>query len=352
MANAKKVKEAISSNDMYSLLDSLGGEPVTIGNTIESRTICHNGSHNGKRKLIYYSDSHSFHCYTECHSIDIFNIVMQVLGIDDFPEAVRYVMNYFGISNSDVEVVEGAEDYSFLNKFKKTQEVGKIEYEHLDMDVLDSYYPWFHESWKQEGISPALRNKYLTHYSIVENKIIIPHRDPDGNLIGVRGRALNENEIAQGRKYMPVTVKGKILRHLIGGNLYGIYENKDMIKKHKTVILFEAEKSVQMLNSFMPEFSVGLAVCGSSFTQEQAQLIFDLEVDNVVIAMDKEFIELGDKKDLFHRKKVRQVFGDKLTNRCNVSIMWDTENLLDFKDSPTDKGKEVFLKMYENRIFI
>ena len=27
-------------------------------------------------------------------------------------------------------------------------------------------------------------------------------------------------------------------------------------------------------------------------------------------------------------------------------------NLLDLKDSPTDKGKETFKKLYENRIFL
>ena len=33
----------------------------------------------------------------------------------------------------------------------------------------------------------------------------------------------------------------------------------------------------------------------------------------------------------------------------DVSVIWDTENLLGYKDSPTDLGKEIFLRLYKNR---
>ena len=34
----------------------------------------------------------------------------------------------------------------------------------------------------------------------------------------------------------------------------------------------------------------------------------------------------------------------------NINIIWDVNNLLDYKDSPTDKGKDTLLKLMENKI--
>ena len=37
---------------------------------------------------------------------------------------------------------------------------------------------------------------------------------------------------------------------------------------------------------------------------------------------------------------------------CNVSVIYDSEHELDYKDSPIDKGKEIFIKLFQKRIFI
>ena len=36
----------------------------------------------------------------------------------------------------------------------------------------------------------------------------------------------------------------------------------------------------------------------------------------------------------------------------SVSVLWDSTNLLSYKDSPTDKGKETLLKLMENKIYV
>ena len=40
----------------------------------------------------------------------------------------------------------------------------------------------------------------------------------------------------------------------------------------------------------------------------------------------------------------------KYGNYCNFSFIYDREDLLDLKDSPTDKGEEVFLKLLDKRV--
>ena len=40
----------------------------------------------------------------------------------------------------------------------------------------------------------------------------------------------------------------------------------------------------------------------------------------------------------------------KLKNYVNCEYLWDKDDLLDEKDSPVDKGEEVFRKLYAKRM--
>lgn len=42
----------------------------------------------------------------------------------------------------------------------------------------------------------------------------------------------------------------------------------------------------------------------------------------------------------------------KFTPFMRVYVLWDTKGLLDFKDSPADKGKEVLEELMSNKIEI
>jgi len=41
---------------------------------------------------------------------------------------------------------------------------------------------------------------------------------------------------------------------------------------------------------------------------------------------------------------------ERYKNYCNFSFVYDRENLLELKDSPSDKGEEVFRKLIEKRV--
>ena len=43
---------------------------------------------------------------------------------------------------------------------------------------------------------------------------------------------------------------------------------------------------------------------------------------------------------------------EKYKNYANFSFIFDRNGLLDLKDSPVDKGKEVFQKLYESRVIV
>jgi hypothetical protein len=57
--------------------------------------------------------------------------------------------------------------------------------------VLDVFVKKYPVEWLRDGITTAAMDKFNILYSISQNKIVIPHYSVEGELVGVRGRALN-----------------------------------------------------------------------------------------------------------------------------------------------------------------
>jgi hypothetical protein len=187
--------------------------------------------------------------------------------------------------------------------------------------------------------------KFNIRYSAPQNKIIIPHYNPDGELVGIRGRALNEWEVENVGKYMPIQIEGKWYSHPLSLNLYGLNWTKDNIKRTGTCFLVEAEKSVLQMESWdLPNCAA--AVCGSQFNKHALKLLMQTaRPREVVICFDKE--EKPGSEDYFY--KLWNI-GKKYQNYCDFSFIYDRENLLELKDSPTDHGADVFWKLYKRRV--
>ena len=191
--------------------------------------------------------------------------------------------------------------------------------------------------------------KYQISYWGEENKIIIPHRDMEGRLIGIRGRALNQIDIDAKRKYMPITIEGKVLKHTLGNNLYGLCQNEEAIKRFKKIIIFESEKSVLLCDTYYHQNNFSVAVCGSNITDTQCKIIRNLGVNEVMIAFDKEYIDAKSKlAEVYMNKLLRLAY--KLVPYCTVYILMDTDGLLEQKDSPADRGQDVLEKLMKSKI--
>lgn len=346
--DANSLKNLLNENDIYNFLSELGAEPKFNKNQIISRTICHGGH---KHKLIYYIDSKTFTCYTgNCgKGFDLFSLVGKVYGMD-FPSSFKYICGKFGINSSyeinPIDIV----DTSFIKKFEQIEQQDTVK--EIDTKLLNNYYKLYHKDWMNDGISKKTMIKFNILFSIRENKIIIPHFDYRDRLIGIRGRALNFEEIEAGKKYMPVFCEGKVRNFPTGASIYGLNVTKQAINRYKTVILFEAEKSVLQLDTMLPNFSIGGSISGSSLSNEQVKILQKLGVENVVIGLDKEFKENKTEEEIFYKKKIASGFIDKLIPYFHVSVLWDKKGLLPYKASPTDKGLDVFMELWKNRILI
>ena len=80
-------------------------------------------------------------------------------------------------------------------------------------------------------------------------------------------------------------------------NLYGLNWSKDAIKTIKKAIVFESEKSVLKYASYFGwENNMSVACCGSSVSAYQIPLLMDAGAEEIIIAFDRQFQEIGDKE--------------------------------------------------------
>lgn len=343
----------LTPDDIFMLLEHLGAEPTKELNTgnIVALTICHD-TDSPKKKLYYYEKNKNFYCYTHCHSIgNVVDLVIKTLNLE-FGKAFSYLLKFFGIK----EGYEKTNIEKLDSSYYRNVEEQKVSYDVIDDKVLkcfrsDVYY----EDWVKEGISPKSMNKYNISLDIGRFFTIIPHYDKENRLIGIRRRAYLEEDIKRG-KYTPLYKDNVLYNHSLGGNLYGLNHALSHIKDYRALVIFEGEKSVMQLDTFMKGEGVGVAVCGSNLTSNQINIIIDLilsdYIDEVVIGLDKEYEKCNTKQEQFYAQKIRQTFCEPLLPYCKVSVLWDRDNLLNYKDSPTDKGKDVYNYLFKNRIKI
>lgn len=360
------IRESLTIDNYFELLQEWGGEPEYTSFGIISATICHNEPGEGSRKLYWYSNSGLFHCYTGCEepSFDLFQLVMKIQEIQyhqiyDLNMAVRWIAQRFGIAGAYLEE-EGisAEDWTILKNYDRIQEIDisthSIILKEYDPVILNSFNynisitPWIEENITEEAMKLAQIGYYPG-----DEKITIPHFDAGGRLIGLRGRALIESEAEMYGKYRPLKI-GKILySHPLGMNLYGLNWAKQNIKTFKKAIVVESEKSVLQYMSFMGiENNIAVACCGSSFSLHQFQMLKESGADEIIIAFDKDFKDSYDKvfeKQVKNLTNIHNRFGSYV----QISFMFDKyNNILPQKTSPTELGREVFMEMFKNRIIL
>jgi len=357
------LKESLTTEDINKIVISMQGEvgsPDRYGNPTYS-TCCHNGD---SHKLYYYSNSKTLNCYTNCGHMDIFELVIKTQEqrgyTYSFPEAIKYISeisNKSPISNNLKEKNKNiSNDFDWLNRFKPKAKMDS-ELKVFDECVLDVFMPYPHEEWLKE-ISYETQMKYEIKYLFRDNAIVLPHRDQNGNLIGIRQRNLNKEDVDNGRKYIPTTYNGQMYNYATMFNLYGLYQNKENIKKYGKCMIVEGEKSVMRLDDFYKDSNFSVAASGSALSSFQRDLILSCGVNEVFIAFDKFRAkkEIEDEYTYANRVieyqqkliKLAQMF----TPFVQTYILYDMEDRLAYKESPVDVDQETFEYIMKNKIEI
>ena len=348
MIDYKSIIEQLDTEKVKNLLDHINIPYQEKESYLIMPTVCHNEDiDEASWKLYYYKKNHMFYCYTNCLSMSIFKFLKNYYetrnqSYDWYSDIYEVILN---CSNYNPNFGFTTPKYQSIRNTYKAAEVQKLPtYPNGIIDCFTKFYP---TEWLNDGISKASMDKFNIRYSIPQNKIIIPHYNADGELVGIRGRALNEWEVENVGKYMPVQIEGKWYSHPLSLNLYGLNETKNNIKRTGTCFLFEAEKSVLQFEGF-DSSNCAVAVCGSNFNKYALKILMKVaRPREIVICFDKE--EKPGSEDYFN--KLYQI-GKKYQTYADFSFIYDRENLLDMKDSPTDKGADTFWKLYKKRVRI
>lgn len=346
----KQIIDNLDINSIVELMKKLGADRYEEKEKFFIfPTICHNiNSAEASMKLYLYKDTKLFVCYTSCSTMSIFKFLKtyyetRQIEYDWFEDIYNVVLNC-----GNFRPKEGF-DTTQYHSLKERYQIKKktVELQKYSDGILDIFMKNYPVEWLNDGISRRAMDKYNIKYSVSQNKIIIPHYDINNNLIGIRGRALNEWEIENIGKYMPIQIEKKWYTHPLSLNLYGLNHTKENIKKYGICYIGEAEKFCLQSESFsFPNCSC--AVCGSQFNKYQLDILMkNCRPKEIVICFDK---EEKDKEDKYFFKLYNLC--KKYINYCKMSFIYDTENLLKLKESPTDCGENIFKKLLEKRIIV
>lgn len=344
----------LNTSDVLRLMEKLGVPETSVryaNDCLIFPTICHNTlDNNPSHKLYYYESSKRFYCYTHCKSMSIFDVIINTYNTRGFK------MEFMRAYNLLDEIVSKRLKTGFaIIQTPKALNTTKIEENWVDQlpvynkNVLECFtqQPRFLDPWLSEDIDYNVMVDFGVRFDMVRNRIVFPVIDHIGRLVGIRVRNFNQSDIDAGRKYMPLWHNDELYNCPKMMVVYGYYQNRQVIKKLKEVIVFEAEKSVLKYGSCFT-MNKSVAVGGSAFSQYHGLILKEAGVETIVLAFDNDYSEDGDRfyglrKMLREAQKVKEM-GFK------VELIYDwTGEYLGDKDAPIDLGRTVYSKLYRER---
>ena len=110
------------------------------------------------------------------------------------------------------------------------------------------------------------------------------------------------------------------------------------------------EKSSLLYQSYFGlDNDISVACCGSSVSAYQMQMLIDAGAQEIIIAFDRQFQEIGD-TEFQHLKTNLLKLKQKYQNYVVISFIFDKNMITGYKSSPIDEGQEKFLQLFKERI--
>ena len=264
MIDYEQIVKDLKDEEVIRLMYELGVDRhEETDNYIIFPTICHNeNATEASMKLYYYKDTHLLYCYTEDGPMTIYKFLENYYKTRNIEynwgqDILKVVFQCSAAT--ELTTKETIFKQSLKDKYRKRQSIQLAAY---SPNVLESFVKQYPIEWLEDNISAGAMDKYNIRYSISQNKIIIPHYDINNRLVGIRGRALNESEIAYA-KYAPVKIEDIVYKHKLSLNLYGLNHNWKNIKELGICYIAESEKAV-LQSELFGEKNCTVAICGSS----------------------------------------------------------------------------------------
>jgi DNA primase len=203
-----------------------------------------------------------------------------------------------------------------------------VENKVLSPNELDRYGVIPYKNWLDQGLRIRTQKYFQVGIDVRSDRITFPIHNRSGELIGVKARYMGNNkEIEDKYKYLYLVPCNKSIE------FFNFHRAKPYIISQKEVIIVEGAKTCMYLHQW--GFKNVISIEGDTLSGEQIKLLKELGIDiKYIFAWDKD-------------KDVQFVYDEihKLKGRLRYSI-YDKEDLLCDKDSPCDRGKDIWVKLY------
>ena len=357
--DVKKLKKSLSLAHHKQIMQALGIPSYSENST---QIIYYTGDKNvdpykGSPKLYFYKDTSIYVGMTAGRSYDIISLVQTRLALlkqpCSFLDACQFILDTTNINPDSISRVkkEGhVYDWSNLERFIRVRKYGN-QLSEYNRNIIDTLPPLYPQAWIDEGISEETMEKYQIRYYERCNQTVIPCFDDEARLVGVRVRNWDKDRVEQA-KYMPlVTLDGQCYKFNTNQVFYGINYNKPEIERTGKVIIVESEKAVMKLDTYMGRHNIALGMYGSNLGIQRRNQLLKMGVNTVSYVVDNDFIGQDDEFFEQWREKIRH-FIKLWDGFCRVEIVWDNLGLLGPKENATDRTKEIWEQLWENREII
>ena len=266
---------------------------------------------------------------------NLIDFVMKYHDVN-LPKAVNILKQYAGIDDSGETVGERLSASKVARKYRCTKKNRNVATSKELRQNIMSRYEFRKDKlklWADEGISWDAMKHFLVMYNSFDDRIVYPVRDMEGKIISICGRTCDPDfKKKKIRKYTYYQEIGTV------DTLYGFSDNADDIMREREIILFEGAKSVMMA------WGWGIRNTSAILTSHLSDNLFDYLVKlasfhgiGIVFALDSD-VDIEKDANIC-----------RLCSYARVEWIWNYGNLLNAKDSPVDRGKEIFDKLYKER---
>lgn len=251
-----------------------------------------------------------------------------------FPEALKYLCDILGIEyyhDFNADVPESLQITDLILKMNNHHEFDIDEpLKPISPKILTYYKNRVNDLFLNDHISYETQQEFQIGYDDFTNRITIPIFSEIGDLVGVKGRLLKKqlNEYDLKYIYLEPCQRSKII--------YGLNKTIPYIKRAGKIFVPEAEKGVLQLWDY-GDRNVG-ATGGKELSTQQIELLTRLSVD-IILVQDK---DVGIEE--------LECTANKFVENIPIYYIYDKDNILDEKESPTDNpDKWMYLK--KNNIY-
>ena len=248
---------------------------------------------------------------------DLIDLVMYTAKVD-FRDALKIMAEIVGISyyhDFKEDIPESLLLTQEILGMNENKEENEIPLKVLSPSILTYYQNYVNDFFYKDGISYEVQQEFGIGYDDCTNRITIPIYSEIGDLVGVKGRLLKEqlNEEELKYIYLEPTPRYRVL--------FGLNKTMNYINNLKTVCVTESEKGVMQLWSYGFYNSVGTG--GKTISRQQINMLIKMNV-KIILCFDKD-VTLED------LKKTQKKF-----EGIDIYAIFDNENILNEKESPTD----------------